>query len=173
MDSGKEMVSTQTAPRLSSFHFYFAMLWWFSLRQKERKNHVQMFSASLFLCVLALGMYTEGSAGLQGCFISLTIPASFTSTQWGQMMLKRPLRKSRGERLVQSVGAFGISHGESQWEPVHSLMRSPPKSSTHIMAITGSFRDHKVNATTVLAHQKMGGRLQWNGTQWLFRFTSC
>ena len=44
----------------------------------------------------ALGMDTGGDAGrLQGYFISLTIYTSFSSTQWGKMVLRRPPRKSR------------------------------------------------------------------------------
>lgn len=51
--------------------------------------------------IVSLSSSRDGADGIAGrlqvCFISLTIPASFTSTQWGQMMLKRPLRKSREE----------------------------------------------------------------------------
>lgn len=64
---------------------------------------------------------------------------------------------------MQSVGGFRyLSLGSVSLRRSERLdsLRSPPKSSMHIMAITGSFRDHKVKATTLLAHQKIGGRHQ-------------
>ncbi len=49
---------------------------------------------------------------LVGCKVVLyhLHTASFTSTQWGQMMLKRPLRRSRREDWCKLWGALGIFH---------------------------------------------------------------
>lgn len=102
------------------FQFYHEFL----LSQKERKNHVQMFSASVFFCVLAQGMDTEGTAGrLQGCLISLTIPSQAHGGgkwcwrgHWGRV----------GKKIGAKCGGFrylsrgSVSLGESQctaWLP--------------------------------------------------------
>ena len=114
------MVSTQTAPRLSSFHFLFFNFIMIFIEAEGRKNHEQIFSASVFLCVLALGMDTEGTAArLQGCFISLTRCKPHKHTV-GANDVEEAAEEEWRRRLVQSVGGFrylsrcSASLGESQ-----------------------------------------------------------
>ena len=174
LDSGEEMVSSQTGCPHSILFFFSQFDYNSHWSSEERKKMCWYFQPQSFICVETLGWIQM--VLLVGCRVVLyhLQTASFTSTQWGQMML----RKSREEDWCKVWGAFGISHGV-QWVSARasalldSLTRTPPESSTLIMAITGSSRDRKVKSPTLQAHHEMGWRHQWNRTLWLFRFTCC